>query len=120
MSKLELPQEASSIQKGVPLKLVLDKPAVTQLAANLSLVYPAFDIKTFTEETLADLEPLTLKERSYRIALGIKSHLPNNYSEAIEILLKSLTPPLKETSDLGLSGMFYMPHVSFVEQFGLD
>ena len=120
MSKLELPKAGRSIRKGVPLKLILDKPAVTQLAANLSLVYPAFDRQNFVEETLPDLESLTLKQRSSRIALGMKAHLPNIYSEAIEILLKSLTPALKETSDLGLSGMFYMPHVSFVEQFGLD
>ena len=116
----ELPKAASSIQKGVPLKLVLDRPAVTQLGANLHLVYPDFSKKKFVEQTMADLEPLTLKERGNRIAIGLKDFLPNIYSEAIEVLLKSLTPPLTETSDLGLSGMFYMPHVSFVEQFGLD
>ena len=50
----------------------------------------------------------------------MRNYLPNNYAKAIEIILDSLTPPLKETSNLGLSGLFYLPHVSFVERFGLD
>lgn len=34
--------------------------------------------------------------------------------------MESLTPPLERTDNLGLSGMFYLPHVSFVALFGLD
>ena len=49
----------------------------------------------------------------------MQKYLPNNYSRANQIILASLTPPLSATEDLGLSGMFYMPHVSFVEQNGL-
>jgi len=120
MSELKLPKAPSSIQKGVPLKLVLDEPAVKQLATNIKSIYPDFHENRFAAEALSDITPYSLKERASKIAIALKEYLPKNYSEAIEVLLASLTPPLTETSDLGLSGMFYMPHVSFVEMYGLD
>jgi len=119
-TRLKLPEAPNSIQKGVPLKLVLDEPAITQLGRNLKLVHPQFDEPSFVREALSHLEPLTLKERAQRIAAVLKIYLPDTYSEAIAVLLDSLTPPLTDTENLGLSGMFYMPHVSFVEQYGLD
>ena len=120
MAKLILPEAPGSIQKGVPLKLVLGKPAITQLGKNLKIAYKNFEDKKFAKEALKDIEPLSIKERGLYIAEFMKKFLPDNYSRAIQIILASLTPPLKETSDLGLSGMFYMPHVAFIEKYGLD
>jgi len=120
MSEIKLPVTPHSIQKGVPLKLVLDRPAVEQLAINIHCIYPGFDKQSFTNQVMSNIEPLALKERGFLMADAMKQFLPNNYTEAIDILLKSLTPPLDQTHTLGLSGMFYMPHVSFVERYGLD
>ena len=118
--KLSIPKTSGTITKGVPLKLLLDKDAVTQLGKNLKFVHPDFDEKNFVKETLSELEPLALKERAARIAQLMKKYLPNDYSKAIEIILASLTDPIPDTSELGTDGMFYMPHVSFIEQYGLD
>ena len=120
MAVIKLPSAPNSIQKGVPLKLVLDKAAVSQLGINIKSVYSLFDEKNFVISSLTEIEQMALKERSLHIAKYLKEYLPNNYSEAIKILINSLTPPLKETENLGLSGMFYMPHVSFVSLYGLD
>jgi 3-methyladenine DNA glycosylase AlkC len=120
MSQLKLPDAPRSIQKGVPLKLVLDKPAIVQLGNNLEYAFQSFDVKQFVDDAFFEIDELTLKERAMRIAQVMKKYLPDNYSEAITIILDSLTHPLESTSDLGLSGMFYLPHVSFVEKFGLD
>lgn len=120
MRKLKIPETAKSIQKGVPLKLILDKPAVVQLGANMKIVYSKFDEQEFIKEILSKIEDLTLKERGILIAQILKKYLPDIYSEAIGIILDSLTPSLNETSNLGLSGLFYLPHVSYVELFGLD
>lgn len=46
--------------------------------------------------------------------------LPEKYEAAIDILLASLTPPLSNTEDNGLEVFFYLPHVSFVAEYGLD
>ena len=115
-----MPKAPQSIQKGVSLKLVLDRPAVSQLAHNLNVVHHDFQSQAFVNEVMAVIPDLSLKERGLRIAQILRKYLPNNYSQAIDVLLASLTPPLLETTNLGLSGMFYLPHVSFVEQFGLD
>ena len=120
MDVLKIPETANSIEKGVPLKLVLDKEAVYQLATNMKIVYPRFEAQKFIDTTLAAIEDLSLKQRALKIAEFLKAYLPDNYSEAITILLKSLTPPLQQTSNLGLSGMFYLPHVSFVQLYGLN
>ena len=109
-----------SIQKGVPLKLLLDQEAVTQLAQNIRFVYPSFNESRFIDETLRNIEDLGLKERSAHIAMSLKTFLPQVYSEALDILLKSLTPPLKATEGNGLAGLFYMPHCRFIEEFGGD
>ena len=120
VNKMKIPEAPSSIQKGVPLKNVLGEEAVWQLAENIKIVVPGFEFQGFIEASLKGFEPLTLKERASHLALSLKEFLPDLYSDAIAVLLKTLTPPLTKTEDLGTSGMFYMPHVSFIEQFGLD
>jgi len=120
MIKIKLPKAPNSIQKGVPLKLVLDKAAVTQLGKNIKSANREFNYEGFVQRVMQEIDPLSLKERGSFIAEVLREYLPNNYSEAIEIILKSLTPPLLETDNLGLSGLFYMPHVAFVANYGLD
>jgi hypothetical protein len=72
---LKLSATSNSIQKGVPLKLVLDKPSVKQLSINLNLVHTDFDENSFVKEALTDLDPLTIKERGFHIARVIKKFL---------------------------------------------
>ncbi|MBL4658660.1 MAG: DNA alkylation repair protein [Flavobacteriales bacterium] len=120
MTHLKIPEAPNSIQKGVPLKLILDQDAVTQLATNLKFVYGEFDKQSFINESLSEIDTLGITERSKKIAKNLKKYLPNNYSEAINIILESLTPPLKSTENNGLAVLFYLPHVNYVAQYGLD
>ena len=117
---LKIPEAPMFIQKGVPLKLLLDQEAVTQLAQNIHFVAPSFNASRFIDETLRNIDDLGLKERGAHIARSLKTFLPDDYSEAIDILLKSLTPPLKSTQGNGLAGLFYMPHCRFIEEYGGD
>jgi len=50
----------------------------------------------------------------------MNTYLPNNYSEAVPIILNSLTPALEKTEGNGLAVLFYMPHCSFIANYGLD
>ncbi len=117
---LSLPEAPNSIQKGVPLKVLLDRPAVEQLAHNLHYAYASFDKGGFIQTCMNDLEPLALKDRANRIAEVMKEFLPPIYSDAVEVILDSFTPPLTKTEDNGLASMFYMPHASFIGEYGLD
>ncbi len=117
---LKLPPAPRSIQKGVPLTSVLDVEAVSCLASNIAEVYPAFDHQRFVNMALAELAPLGIMDRGRAIAAALRACLPTPYSRAIEILLASLTPPMSRTDELGLAVFFYLPHVFFVAQYGID
>jgi len=120
MSTLKIPEAPNSIKKGYPLKMVLDKEAVDQLGSNLQLVHPVFDKAGFVQSTMNSIDELSITQRSKHIATSLKKYLPSTYSEAIEVILKSLTPPLKETEGNGLAPLFYMPHCSYISEYGVD
>ena len=115
-----LPTAPRSIQQGSTLQTLLDRDAIDCLAHNLSLAHDAFDGDRFRQAALDGLEPLGILERGLHLARALRAHLPPRYKDAIEILLRSLTPPLGRTDDLGLAVFFYLPHVSFVAAYGLD
>ena len=120
MSGIQLPPAPATITKGVPLKRVLDIDASTQLANNLHYVYSAFPKEKFVNEFMHNVEELSLTHRGQKLAELMRKYLPQNYSEAVEIILKSLTPPLEKTEDNGLAPMFYMPHCQYVATYGID
>ena len=115
-----LPLAPHSIQKGMSLADLLDREAVECLAHNISLVHPEFDGKAFQRTALNGLKPLSILQRGHHLARALRDHLPECYTDAIHILLQSLTPPQTATEDLGLGVFFYLPHVSFVATYGLD
>jgi 3-methyladenine DNA glycosylase AlkC len=115
-----IPAAPNSIQKGTPLKHLLGPEAVDCLAHNISLVYPQLDERLFRRLALNGLEPLGILDRGQHLARALRECLPDKYATAIEILLASLTPPLTRTDDLGLAVFFYLPHVCFVAEYGLD
>lgn len=115
-----IPSAPNSIQKGIPLKQLLGSEAVDCLVRNILLVHPQFDEESFRRVALAGLEPLGILQRGQHLARALRQCLPDKYATAIEILLASLTPPLIRTDDLGLAVFFYLPHVCFVAEYGLD
>jgi len=117
---LQIPNAPNSIQKGFPLKMILDQKAISQLAENLQFVYPEFDTTNFVKDAMNSIDELSITERSNHIAKSMNKYLPDNYSEAIAIILNSLTPPLEKTEGNGLAILFYMPHCSFIANYGLD
>lgn len=115
-----LPAAPRSIQKGMSLADLLDREAIECLAHNIRLVHTDFDGKEFQRSALNGLNPLSIMQRGQHLARALRAHLPERYDQAVRILLKSLTPPLTATEDLGLAVFFYLPHVSFVATYGLD
>ncbi|MEQ1856347.1 MAG: DNA alkylation repair protein [Longimicrobiales bacterium] len=94
--------------------------AVDCLVHNLSLVDSRFAGQAFRRDALEGLEPLGILDRGRHLAGALRRHLPDRYSDAVDVLLASLTPPLDRTTDLGLGVFFYLPHVYFVAEFGLS
>lgn len=115
-----IPIAPKSIQKGSSLADLLGREAIDCLVHNISLVYPQFDGKTFKREAQQGLAALGILDRGKHLAIVLRAHLPTRYELAVKILLDSLTPPNKQTDNLGLAVFFYLPHVSFVETYGQD
>lgn len=102
------------------MKTLLDRAAIDCLAHNLRLADPDFDAAGFRRTALRGLEPLAILQRGQHLAAALRTHLPARFETAVDILLRSLTPPLTQTADLGLAVFFYLPHVCFVGTYGLD
>lgn len=117
---LRLPAAPRSIQKGSSLAALLDREAVDCLANNIASAYPSFDEQAFRLAAMKGLAPLAILQRGRRLAETIHRFLPPVYEDAVEILLRSLTPPLPTTDEFGLGVFFYLPHVSFVAAYGID
>lgn len=115
-----LPAAPRSIQKGSSLATLLDREAIDCLAHNIALVHPKFDAAAFRDTALDGLKPLAILQRGQHLAKALRVHLPKRYADAVDVLIRSLTPPLTQTNELGLAVFFYLPHVSFVATYGLD
>ncbi|MBT1065893.1 DNA alkylation repair protein [Bowmanella sp. Y26] len=115
-----IPDAPASIQKGTPLKVLLNPQAIQCLAQNIQYVHRDFAVKAFCDFAQSGLEPLELMQRAQHIALALKEFLPQNYTDAITILCGSLTPEKTDTDSSGLAGFFYLPHSFFISEFGQD
>ena len=115
-----IPYAQRSIQKGTPLKALLNQEAIECLAQNIHYVDNDFDAKAFCESALISLEQLELMQRGQHIAKALRQFLPANYTEAIGITIASLTPPQPEAEGSGLAGFFYLPHSFFIADYGQD
>ncbi len=119
-ARLRLPAAPSAIAKGSSLAALLDRPAIACLAHNLGLAHPDFDGPGFRAAARAGLAPLGILQRGDHLATVLRRFLPAEFEAAAEVLLRSLTPPLTATADLGLGVFFYLPHVCFAAKYGLD
>lgn len=115
-----LPAAPGSIQKGRTLATLLDRDAVECLVHNIHRVHPRFDGDAFRRTAFDGLAPLAIMDRGQHLAQALRRHLPEVYEQAVEVLLKSLTPPLATSDKPGLAVFFYLPHVSFVANYGLE
>jgi 3-methyladenine DNA glycosylase AlkC len=115
-----IPDAPRSIQKGTPLRALLNQEAIECLAQNIQYVDQDFESKAFCECALTAIEPLELMQRGRHIANALHQFLPRNYSEAIATILASLTPAQTEAEGFGLAGFFYLPHSFFVSEYGQD
>ena len=104
------------------LKTFFSKVLIRRLAKDIARVHPAFPVGSFIKRASKGLDDLELMERAKRISQALGASLPSSYPEAVEILIRSLGPE-HETDELlgvGMAPFFYMPHVLFVAERGLD
>ncbi len=104
-----------------PLKNYFDDRVPRTIARQVGAVWPAFRPKAFVADALDGYEALELMDRGRHIARALRRHLPGNYREALDILLRSVGDrSSRAEGDGGMASFLYLPHVCFVAEFGLD
>lgn len=104
-----------------PLKNHYGPEVPRRIAEMIRSVHPAFPVDDFLGHALADYQNLELLPRGRRIAQSLRKTLPDDYPEAIHILLASLGPrPQGRVGDGGMAPFLYLPHTHYVASYGLD
>lgn len=102
------------------LKDLFDASLVHALASDLLRAQPGFDAAGFAASGLHGLDRLELVARGWHLAEALHRHLPGPFPKAAGVLVASLGTELASTDDFGLSPLRYMPHVFFVQKYGID
>lgn len=102
------------------LKHFFDEPLVRSIAGDLRRADPSFRQRAFVAACTKKLRRLELTARASHVADVMHDYLPQPFTAAAQILIASLGPELARTDDFGLAPLRYMPHVFFVQKYGLD
>jgi 3-methyladenine DNA glycosylase AlkC len=104
------------------LKRFFSAALVRRLGDEIARAHPSFPRRAFVARATAGLEALELLDRGRHISRALAAHLPPDYPRAIEVLLRSLGPEHAgdELLGAGMAPFFYLPHVLFVAERGLD
>jgi 3-methyladenine DNA glycosylase AlkC len=104
------------------LKDFFSPALVRRLAADIVRVHPAFPERTFVKKACTGLKTLELLDRGKHISAALGECLPDDYREAVGILLRSLGPEHRtdELIGVGMAPFFYLPHLDFVVERGLE
>lgn len=90
------------------------------LSEKIITVYPSFNARQFVSDVAIAVSGKSYTERVGVIADFLKEYLPENYTEALEILMNIMGPENPE--ETGMFTYFYwlMPVGKFIERYGLD
>jgi 3-methyladenine DNA glycosylase AlkC len=104
------------------LKTFFSPSLVRRLAADIARAHPDFPVGPFARDACKGLGALELLDRGRHIARVLGAHLPPSYPEAVDVLLRSLGPEYAtdELVGVGIAPFFYLPHVLFVAERGLE
>lgn len=101
-----------------PLKTFFSPALTASLAAEIQAAWPGFPDSRFLAAA-AGLDELELLDRARRLAAALRACLPDDVTEALGVLVRSLGPELVRTEHFGMAPFRYLPHVIFVSEHGL-
>lgn len=102
------------------LRSVFNEKSIRQTAKQIKEVHPSFQDETFITATLEGFESLSFGDRNTKITDNLFQFLPDNYAEALKILVTSLGEPLVEEELEGYDGFYVMPLSTYVRRYGTE
>jgi len=92
---------------------------VSQISLEIKDIYPTFDHINFVRDVIEKFPILELKERIYHIRDTLYIYLPNDYIEAVGILLGSLPKELDSSrGDDDFGDFIYAPYSEYISKYG--
>ncbi|MEK7571426.1 MAG: DNA alkylation repair protein [Patescibacteria group bacterium] len=108
-------------QKFLLKDYLFNESRVTKLAEQIAVVYPAFEKKKFIRTVVDRFPELELTPRIRWMSEQLKVFLPQDYREAVGILLASLPSPNDPTkTDNDFGEFIYAPYTDFVAKNGCN
>jgi 3-methyladenine DNA glycosylase AlkC len=108
-------------QKLLLKDLLFNQTKVRQVSEELNRVHPPFRQDDFARAVLSRFPELELKARIAWMAECLRAHLPDDYRQAVRIIVQSLPVPNDPTLTDGDFGDFiYAPYSEFVARFGCN
>lgn len=102
------------------LKHFFNEQLVHSLADELQRAYPPLRKAAFVAACTKGLAGLELMARGGHLAEVMYDHLPRPFARAAEVLVASLGPELARSDAFGMAPFRYLPHVLYVQRYGLD
>ncbi|SMX34171.1 hypothetical protein [Actibacterium lipolyticum] len=100
---------------------LFNRERVQYLAGLFQASAPSFDAALFTDQVMADLAPLELKQRITLIAEVLERHLPREFDQAAGAITAALPPPLDPTkTDDDFGSFIFAPLGEYVVRNGLS
>ncbi len=92
---------------------------VKKMAKDIKVMYPAFDERGFVRAVVREFPSLELMQRIAHISAMLRQYLPQNYLDALKVLVASLPPPCDPSlSDDDFGEFIYAPYGHFVSEYG--
>jgi 3-methyladenine DNA glycosylase AlkC len=108
------------MRQGIKLKEYFGENLAELLANKITKVHKKFPQKDFVEYVTQDYQKLELKDRVNLISKSLKIHLPNNYANAIDILLQIFGEPNPNETGMFSSYSWLLPVSAYIENYGLE
>lgn len=105
-------------QERKPFKDSFDQQTAQTIAQQVSAVHKQFDQDTFVQRCCHQLKTLELQDRIKQFAAALRLSLPKPYPAAINVLVRSLPPPLERCE--GFTNHFHLwPYGQLIAEHGL-
>jgi 3-methyladenine DNA glycosylase AlkC len=94
--------------------------AISRIAESLSLTIPQFPKTLFIDEAIGHIENLELKERVHHLIAVLNNHLPTDFNETAEILLRLKSNWIAGNPSDNLNGFAAWPIIDYIGEYGLE
>jgi len=100
---------------------VFSAAVVEKIADDLQRIHSPFDTQGFLGSILPDLENQGYSERKNAITDALIAYLPDNYEEAVDVLIKATPPPYAKDGIEDTTSRFYVcTYTAYISRMGVD